>query len=118
MKAKTVFLVFLLGVMLFATENGYGQTGSPGYKDTSQVITKKELFQERADRKARRDREKVSKLRMEKDSTIIWQQSQNKRDTSRKSQKAYRKEKSVQNARKNAGSKVQKDFNARDKADK
>lgn len=118
MKAKTVFLVVSLGIMLLATGKGYGQTGSPEYKDTSQVITKKELFKERADRKARRNKEKVAKLRKQKDTTIIWQQNQNKMDTSRKSQKAYRKEKSVQNARKNAGSKVQKDFNARDKADK
>jgi hypothetical protein len=103
--------------MLFATNNGFGQTGSPEFKDTSQTITKEELFQERAENKVRTNKEKDAK-RQTRAYAILRKKNQNVVDTSKKTQKTNKEAKHVKNARTNAATKQQKDFDAHDKADK
>lgn len=68
MKLKYIYLTISLSVL---TLSAYSQISPPEFKDTSQTITKEELFKENADRKAKRQTKTSSKVNRQENIKII-----------------------------------------------
>lgn len=98
MKLKKIYLTITVGVLSLIAYNVSSQIGPPEYKDTSQTITKEELFKEREKLEA----EKKAKKQNKADAKLTQKRQRNAIEASRESDKAYRDENESENVRNNS----------------